>query len=89
MHEKVAGSIPTGGTYLGCELNPQSMFLSHINSCLSVPIPVSFSVSVSLSPHISPSFSLYIRSINISLGMDYLKMRMKATFKVFSPTHPF
>ena len=61
MHPKVAGLIPSQGTYIGCRFDPwlqarargnQSMFLSHID------------VSLSLSPF------LPLKSINISSGED-------------------
>ena len=46
MHQKVMGSIPSQGTYLGCGFVPgpgvsQSIFLSHINVSLSLSLPLS------------------------------------------------
>ena len=68
IYQKVAGLIPSQGTYLGCRLDPR---VGHIweatNWCFSHKL-----LSLSLSPpHLPPSLptSLFLsKTINISLG---------------------
>ena len=61
VHQKVAGLIPAQGTYLGCRFVPQlghmkgnwSMFLSHIDVCLSVfPPAPNLPLSLNINEHV-------------------------------------
>ena len=72
MHQKVASSFPGQGTYLGCGFDSLS---GHSGRQL---IDVS-DVSVSLSPQPLPSPSL--KSINLSSGEDFLKIKKADTEK--------
>ena len=57
IHQKVAGSIPSQSTYLGCGFNPQLGAVQEETSrCFSLFLP--------------PPPSLSLKSVNISLGED-------------------
>ena len=64
IHQKVVGSIPGQGTYLGCGFHPHSGHIQEAtNQCFFLPL----FLSLSLSPLL---FSQ--RSINITSGEDFL-----------------